>query len=98
MTGIQIKSRISLLLCLFALVISTAFAAKDSTSTSVAGQLAVTKITIDPSVLMGDDTGIITLTVTNTGDKSVTINEANLYAKELTVLIRSFPIPCLAAF
>jgi len=35
---------------------------------------------------MREDTGIITLTVTNTGDNSVTIKEADLYAKELTIL------------
>jgi hypothetical protein len=86
MTGIHIVSRIIISFCLLALVMVPALAATDTGSTSIAGQLAVTKITVDPTILMRDDTGIVTITVTNTGDESVTIKEANLYAKELTTL------------
>jgi hypothetical protein len=86
MTGIRIQSTILLSLCLLALVISPVFAATEIGGTSAAGQLAVTEITVDPLVLMREDTGIVIITVTNTGDESVAVKGANLYLKELTTL------------
>ncbi len=73
-------------LCLLALLASPVFAAVATEAGSLAGQLTVTNVEISPSVLMRDDTGLVTITLTNTGSESVTIKEAEFSAKELTTL------------
>jgi hypothetical protein len=68
------------------LIIAPALGTMDISSSSLAGSLTVTKVTVEPSVLMRGDTAIVTVTVTNTGDSSVLIREAELFSKELTIL------------
>jgi hypothetical protein len=74
-------------LSLLALFIAPCLAVTtDTEGTTVSSQIAVTGITIDPAVLMRGDTGLVTITVKNTGTESVTIKAADFSAKELTTL------------
>ncbi|MDD1679327.1 MAG: hypothetical protein LUO93_09140 [Methanomicrobiales archaeon] len=80
-------SMIIVALGVLGLLISPSLAATiDSGSTSTSNQVAVTTVNVDPAVLMRGDTGIVTLTVKNTGTQMVSIKGADFYAKELTTL------------
>ncbi|MDD1669510.1 MAG: hypothetical protein LUO97_06880 [Methanomicrobiales archaeon] len=64
----------------------SAQAASTSTSDSAFTQVVVSKITVDPSVLMGGDKGTITITVSNTGTEAVPIARATLYTDGVVLL------------
>lgn len=51
-----------------------------------AAQIAVQNVTLDPEVLMQDDTGNIVIQIRNTGNQSVAIRRAELSCEDLTVL------------
>ncbi|HPP77822.1 hypothetical protein [Methanospirillum sp.] len=51
-----------------------------------AGRVTVTDVTIEPSVLMTGDVGLITFTVENTGQSNVAISDAQLVSKDIVVL------------
>lgn len=72
--------------CLLALLASPVLAENITQGSSLAGQLTVSHVEVDPSVLMREDTGLVTITVTNTGSESVTIKRAELSSKDLTIL------------
>jgi hypothetical protein len=66
------------------LVMTPSLAAATDSTTS--GQITVTGVSVDPEVLMRGDTGMVTVTVKNTGTQSVAITGAELYDKDLTTL------------
>ncbi|MDE4907713.1 hypothetical protein L0665_03690 [Methanogenium marinum] len=71
-----------------ALLILVAFcgiaaAADDS---DAASQISVTGITQSPETLMPGDQGFITVTITNSGDESASIDRAKLYTNDLVVV------------
>ncbi len=68
------------------LVVPCLAATTDTSSSSTASQITVTGVTIDPEVLMRGDTGIVTVTVKNTGTLGITIKGADIYDKDLTTL------------
>ena len=57
-----------------------------STSDTAFSQVVVSKITIDPSVMMDGDTGSITINVLNTGTEAVDINRATMYPDGVVLL------------
>lgn len=73
-------------LCLMGLLASPALAENSTMTGSIAGQLTVKSVEINPQVLMQDDIGIITVTVANTGTESISIRGAELSGKEFTTL------------
>ena len=80
-------SGVILLLC--AVLVVTAWAATTPSATvdpqTAAGQLSVTKVTLDPEVLYEGDTGTIALEVTNNGPDSVAIHRATFYDNDIEV-------------
>ena len=77
-----------LLLILVAIPVGvvSAQAASTSTSSTAFTQVVVSKITVNPSVLMVGDTGTITVTLLNTGTESVPIARATLYTDGIVLL------------
>ena len=79
-------------LYLFALLFITVvltqvcFGAETNESIDAAGRITVTDVTVDPSVLMTGDVGLVTFTVENTGSSNVAISNAELISKDITVL------------
>ena len=61
-------------------------AAASDESTDPASQISVTKITQSPATLMPGDEGFITVTITNSGEDSASIDRAKLYTNDLTVV------------
>ncbi|MDD1663751.1 MAG: hypothetical protein LUQ32_00190 [Methanomicrobiales archaeon] len=57
-----------------------------TTSDTAFTQVVVSKITVDPSVLMAGDKGTITVTVSNTGTEAVPIARATLYTDGIILL------------
>lgn len=51
-----------------------------------AAQISVQNVTIDPQVLMQDDTGNVIIQIRNTGNQSVAIRRAELSSDSLTIL------------
>ncbi len=86
MTRDQWKSGVLLGCCLLVLLASPVLAANSTQTVSLAGQIAVTHVEISPSLLMRDDTGLVTITVQNTGSESLTLRGATFSAKELTTV------------
>ncbi|MBP1929215.1 hypothetical protein J2741_001762 [Methanolinea mesophila] len=73
------NSRIFLIFFLIAACACTAVASAASTSDDIASsQVAVTAISLDPEILMQDDTGMITVEVQNFGSSSVPLYRATL--------------------
>ncbi|UUX93750.1 COG1361 S-layer family protein [Methanoplanus endosymbiosus] len=58
----------------------------DDSESSAYTQVAVTDVNLDPGVFVKGDTGIITITVKNTGTESVSINRAELYSNDISVV------------
>ncbi len=79
------NQRICIALLVLAALCGIAAAATDGES-DAASQIAVTEITRSPATLMPGDQGFITITITNTGDESVSIDRAKLYTSDLTVV------------
>ncbi|HDQ07190.1 MAG TPA: hypothetical protein ENN44_00145 [Methanoculleus sp.] len=77
--------RICIALLVLAALCGIAAAATDGDS-DAASQIAVTGITKSPATLMPGDQGFITITITNTGDESVSIDRAKLYTNDLAVV------------
>jgi len=61
-------------------------ASADDSSDSAYTQITVTNVELDPGVFVKGDTGIITVTVKNTGSESVSVNRAELYSNEISVV------------
>jgi hypothetical protein len=76
------------LLCV-CLVLSSPVMAQVSAA-SAAAQVTVTNVTLEPGVFFEDDTGIITVEITNNGDQSVAIRRATLYGGDVTVLSQPY--------
>ena len=53
--------------------------------------IAVTSFTVDPSVLMKGDTGMLTVEIKNNGADSVSIRSARLYGSGVVALSDSYP-------
>jgi hypothetical protein len=70
-------------------VLSLPVMAQESAS-AAAAQVTVTNVTIDPAVFFEDDTGIVTVEITNNGGESVAIRRATLYAGDVTVLSQPY--------
>lgn len=64
----------------------SAQSASTSTSDTAFTQVVVSKITVDPSVMMVGDKGTITVTVLNTGTESVPAARATLYTDGISLL------------
>jgi hypothetical protein len=74
-----------LILFLLAAALGSAASAQ-TTSDTAFSQVVVSKVTINPQVLMVGDTGTITVTVQNTGTEAVDINRATLYLDGIHLL------------
>jgi len=77
---------------IFLFCVTLAVTAGAATTTSVtadpqtaAGQLSVTKVTLDPEVFYEGDRGTIALEVTNSGTESVAIHRATFYDNDIEV-------------
>lgn len=84
---IHVKIPVFLLICVL-LVINAGAATTTSTTVdpqTAAGQLSVTKVTLDPEVFYEGDTGTIALEVTNNGPDSVAIHRATFYDDNIEV-------------
>ena len=57
---------------------------------AAAAQIQVINLSIDPAVLMPYDTATVTITLANTGTKSVAISSAQMLSKEFKVLSDSY--------
>ena len=75
-----------LVLILLLMVPQFCLALETNETVDAAGKVTVTDATIEPSVLMTGDVGLVTFTVENTGTSNVAISDARLISKELTVL------------
>jgi hypothetical protein len=83
----RIVSMTMIILSVLAFLAAPSFAAAtDTGSSTISNQLAVTGVSIDPPVLMRGDTGMVTITVKNTGTQSVNIKGADFTTKEMTTL------------
>lgn len=72
------------ILCIVTLAIIGIVAAADF-------QVMVVETSIDPPVLMSDDTGIIKIRVVNNGDSGVSVNRATLFGGEFSVTSDPYP-------
>jgi uncharacterized repeat protein (TIGR01451 family) len=63
-----------------------AAASAQSSSDTAFSQVVISKVTINPQVMMVGDTGTITVTVQNTGTEAVDINRATLYTDGINLL------------
>lgn len=77
--------RIFIALLVLTALCGIAAAATDAES-NAASQISVTGITKSPETLMPGDQGFITITITNSGDESASINRAKLCTNDLTVV------------
>ncbi|WAI01775.1 COG1361 family protein [Methanogenium organophilum] len=77
--------RICIALLVLAALCGIAAAATDSVS-DASSQISVTGITKSPETLMPGDQGFITVTITNSGDESASIDRVKLYTNDLTVV------------
>jgi hypothetical protein len=57
---------------------------------AAASQITVTSITMDPGVFFEDDTGIITIEITNNGPESVAIRRATMYDEDILIISSSY--------
>ncbi len=78
------RNLLSVFCILLGLCIVPAMAA--DSSTMIEGQLGVTDVVIDPGVFMYGDSGMVKVTVTNTGTTPVAIARAKLYSSDLNVM------------
>ena len=83
------KLHVCMILLIILAISGTAVSAQ-TTSTSTTDtsytQVVVSKVKIDPAVMMPGDTGTITVTLTNTGTETVPINRATLYTDGIILL------------
>ena len=79
------KSHVYLILLMLVAVSGSVVSAQTMSDTAFA-QVVVSRVTIDPSVMMDGDTGSITITVMNTGTEAVDINRATLYPDGVVLL------------
>ena len=63
-----------------------AAASAQASSDTAFSQVVISKVTINPQVMMVGDTGTITVTVQNTGTEAVDINRATLYTDGINLL------------
>jgi hypothetical protein len=70
-------------------VLSSPVIAQESAA-SAAAQVTVTNVTTEPGAFFEDDTGIVTVEITNNGAESVAIRRATLYAGDVTVLSQPY--------
>ncbi|MDH7593952.1 MAG: hypothetical protein QHG99_06340 [Methanomicrobiales archaeon] len=70
----------------FALLISPVFAVNATQPSSPAGQISIVDVRMEPQIFMRGDTGIVTITVKNTGTESVMVKRATFAAKEIATL------------
>jgi hypothetical protein len=57
---------------------------------AAASQITVTSVTMDPGVFFEDDTGIITIEITNNGPESVAIRRATMYDEDILIISSSY--------
>lgn len=74
------------LLCCIIVCMQPVLGAATNETIEAAGRVTVTDVTIEPSVLMTGDVGLITFTVENTGQSNVAITDAQLISKDIVVL------------
>jgi len=73
-----------------ALVLLMPAAAAQDPGADAAAQVTVTSISIEPGIFFEDDTGIITIEITNNGFESVAIRRATMYDADISVLSSSY--------
>jgi uncharacterized repeat protein (TIGR01451 family) len=78
--------KIHVYLILLILVAISGSAVSAQTTSDTTSQVVVSKITVDPSVMMVGDKGTITVTVSNTGTGAVPIARATLYTDGIVLL------------
>lgn len=79
--------RASIFIAICAILAAPVMAQDDA---AAAAQVAVTKVTLNPEVFFEDDTGIVTVEITNNGAESVAIRRATLYGGEVSVLSQPY--------
>ncbi|WOF16860.1 hypothetical protein F1737_09250 [Methanoplanus sp. FWC-SCC4] len=82
MTG---KKIITGILVFMFLVSFCGIVSADAPSDDAYTQIAVKNVELDPGVFVQGDTGVITVTVENTGSEAVSVNRAELYSKDLKI-------------
>ena len=80
--GGKVITSLFIILFLFPLVGAEMLAENEA----AAAQIQVINLTTDPAILMPYDTATVTITLSNTGTKSVAISRAELQSKEMKVL------------
>lgn len=75
-----------LLLVIILFISFTGVAFADDAAVNASGKVTVTDTMVNPEILIQGDVGLVTVTVKNTGNSNVVINDAGLITKELTVL------------
>jgi len=73
-----------------ALVLLMPAAAAQDPGSDAAAQVTVTSISLEPGIFFEDDTGIITIEITNNGFESVAIRRATMYDADISVLSSSY--------
>jgi hypothetical protein len=73
-----------------ALVLLMPAAAAQDPGSDAAAQVTVTNLSLEPGIFFEDDTGIITIEVTNNGFESVAIRRATMYDADISVLSSSY--------
>jgi len=77
----------ALFVCLFVVPLGAELLPENE---AAAAQIQVINLTIDPAVLMPYDTATVTITLVNTGTKSVAISGAEMLSKDFSVLSDSY--------
>mgnify|MGYP000890141310 FL=1 len=84
------KKKISITFFVILLLVSISTAELLPENEAAAAQVQVINLSIDPAVLMPYDMATVTITLANTGTKSVAISSAQLLSKEFKVLSDSY--------
>ena len=85
MYGEKMKPHAYLIILILVGALGSVASAQAASSTAFS-QVVVSKATVDPTVLMYDDIGSITITITNTGTEAVPINRATLFLDGIVLL------------
>ncbi|NYT07048.1 MAG: hypothetical protein GKC05_02155 [Methanomicrobiales archaeon] len=73
-----------------AVILLVSGAAAQDPGAEAAAQVTVTSISLEPTIFFEDDTGIITIEITNNGFESVAIRRATMYDADISILSSSY--------
>ncbi len=84
------KGYVPVILATIALVMLVPAGAAQDAKADAAAQVTVTSVLLEPAIFFEDDTGIITIGITNNGAESVAIRRATMYDADISVLSSSY--------